>query len=215
MSYVLLHSTSRDTFSVSRNADSIRGARVCSHCYALVEPNDPVDVVVQECSSGRTGLRCSFGVDVGFASKRLVEALPKVVRSCLVLGCVISEDKGPLDEVVTFWCPFRAVIRGQHEAGFRYCPECGALLYFAMGRRYLSPAPEGNPVVCYAGHGRILVRDDSINVSQFPKFYAVGVEPIPILDVPLDGLGNIKSSSNNRRRQPRQSSGPRKSNGLP
>ena len=76
MNYVLFRSTSRDTYSVSKTSGSIRGALICDHCRGIVDPTGPIDVVVQERTAGRTGLRCSFGVDVGFASTRFIQSLP-------------------------------------------------------------------------------------------------------------------------------------------
>ena len=189
---------------------AILGALRCDGCGDFFGDVCPVNVRVQNVSSGRHGLNLVQGLfDLGVIKKRLLDALDDRVVRQFVLGQVSTEDGRILSDVVTFRIRKRIIVRGVRNASVRYCSKCGAACYFAMGRQYLYPKPDRDAVVFSSGDGGIVIREDYFTPSKIPKLPGVRIVALEVADVPCDGLGILKvrkktkGSPTRRYRQPR------------
>jgi hypothetical protein len=83
----------------------------------------------------------------------------------------------------------RLILRGTPQAGYRTCAGCGRALYSAMGDRYLYPAPPQDAAIFESSlFGFVVTREIAERMTS-RKWRRMSVDPLPILNEPLDGLG--------------------------
>lgn len=191
MRYVHLIPSGRIPLTLAHVAGSVRGAKVCNGCVHYTDAPAEIHVVVQDPSAGRHGLNIVQGCNLGVAKTQLLAALSPEVTSQLFLGTVTSETGRELRGVRTFRAKRSILVRADAHADFRYCPDCGRLCYFALGKSYLYPAPPADVCAFDSGLGGLVIRADCFRAESFPKFTGVRIEELGVASEPSDGFAEI------------------------
>lgn len=81
------------------------------------------------------------------------------------------------------------IVRGKREAGFRLCPECGAVLYSYLDGKHLSPRPDDRIAVYQKlGGGSLVVRSDVADAVRPLIKGPTELMTLPVLVPSPDGL---------------------------
>lgn len=164
---------------------------LCSGCAAPRPGIEAVDVQLSLSPSKDSPLNFVFGASVPIARNGFLFRLPiDVLRRDLYLGKVLNARGKVLDDWVTFRGRRRVIVRGSEHASYRVCDVCGRYVYFAMGKKYLFPAPPSDAVILQGIYGLVLPKNlfNELHVDDWPGLY---VDELPILAEPLDGLGDL------------------------
>lgn len=162
---------------------------LCQGCGAPKPDVRAVDVRLQDVPGTAEEMTFVGGVGVPIARKSFLLTLGSdVVLKNLFLGKVMDARGKPLPDWVTFRGRRRVIIRGSEKVSRRVCAVCGRHVYFAMGKRYLSPAPPPETVLESDLFGLVLPDDlrARLDVTDAEKSF-LAVEELPVLSEPLDG----------------------------
>jgi hypothetical protein len=107
----------------------------------------------------------------------------------LYIGRVYGRRGKLLEDWVTARGRHRLVLRGSPKAGYRVCEWCGRVLYSATGDRYLFPAPPKDVMIFESSLFGFVVTHEIAERIVARKWRRMSVDPLPVLDEPLDGLG--------------------------
>jgi hypothetical protein len=130
-----------------------------------------------------TGLSGGFP---GIALKELISQIsPEAVERDLFLGQVFLSDGTLLSDWVTYHGRHRLIIRGTKHISQRVCPDCGRLVYFAMGKRHLFPDPPLDATLYESDLSGIILNEVDFNALDLSKwrrgFY---VDRLPVAEWP-------------------------------
>lgn len=191
--FIHLHPTGMSPCTLDKSAlAQAKETWLCSGCGAPKPSVGSIDVQIQEDRPEDVPLTFVNGCGVILARRELVDALGLAnVQANLLLGSVT----GPTGEKVTDWLSIRArhrvIVRGSKNVSYRCCDVCGRHVYFAMGGRYLFPAPPADASICETDLYGLLVTPevvDSVALARWPK---LGVEKLRVLAKPKDSLGEL------------------------
>ncbi len=65
------------------------------------------------------------------------------------------------------------------------------MLYHAIGKRYLYPAPPNDATISESDLAGLVVPADIAARVQAKRWQKLGIEPLPVLEAPTDGLGQL------------------------
>jgi hypothetical protein len=115
----------------------------------------------------------------------------QVVERDLSLGAVYGPDGTALPHLATFIGRHRVIVRGSENVKSRRCEQCGRVAYYASGKRYLFPAPRDDADLLDGGNGRLVVSDAVFANIDVKVWARLGYEHTPVVEEPLDGLGDL------------------------
>jgi len=165
---------------------------ICPGCGSPKPGVKAVDVWIQDRAPRGKPLNILWLGGIGLIHNELLECVdPTVVQRDLYLGKVIGDRGNQIQDWFTFRGRREVIVRGNKQASFRICDVCRRVLYFSMGKQYLSPAPLADATVFETHPGGLLVPEDIYQRVKLKKWRAVGIEKLPVLDEPLDGLGSL------------------------
>jgi hypothetical protein len=114
---------------------------------------------------------------------------PDDVNRDLYLGRVYNRHGRECVDWRTVHGRRKVIIRGSKEAHFRTCGECGRNIYFATGKRYLSPRPPDDATIFGSDLSGLVVPLSSAERIRAKRWRKVSIETLPVLEVPSDGFG--------------------------
>jgi hypothetical protein len=166
----------------------------CGSCSRIKAKTGAIKAVIQESPLDRVALNFVFGYDLGIAHKEFLNSLGiGIVNRHLELGPLFSEDRGLLDQWVTFHGKARIFVRGSLRAQYRKCTECDRYQYFGIGKHYLYPEPLEGVCIFYSGNGGIVVVEELLDHVAVNKWRDLKCEELPVLSSPLDGFDELTS----------------------
>ena len=126
------------------------------------------------------------------AYRPFLERFPRdIVARDLHTGPVYGPDGRLLRDWVTFRGRKRVFVRGSKHATARKCPECGRDIYFAMGKKYLSPSPPDDTTLFESDGCGLVLAFEVFRTLDLGKWKKLEVCKLKILDPPPDGLGEL------------------------
>ena len=163
---------------------------LCTGCGAPRPDVGSIDVQIQETLPDDAPLTFVNGCGVILARRDFLDSLPVVdIRSNVTLGTVRGASGTSLDDWSTVRCRSRLIVRGNRNVSYRQCTVCGRHVYFAMGSRYLYPAPlQGCSIFESDLYGLVLAHGPFPQLPRWPK---VAVDLLRIATRPQDGLGDL------------------------
>jgi hypothetical protein len=127
------------------------------------------------------------------ARRELIDAFaPERVQADLILGRVFGPSGKMMMDWVTVRGRQRLIIRGSTNVSYRRCDLCRRHVYFAMGKRYLFPAPDADFLISESDlYG--LVVDPTVPLDlDLGRWSSLGRELLKVLPKPMDSLGELK-----------------------
>jgi hypothetical protein len=136
------------------------------------------------------------GCGLSVACRPFLDSFPSdIVNRDLYLGRVFGADGKPFEDWVTFRGKNRLIVRGNKHAAVRKCVDCGRDVYFAMGTKYLYPQPSAAATIFESGGGGgIIVDERFLSSVDLDSWRMLDVQPLPVLNEPLDGLGELSNA---------------------
>ena len=165
---------------------------LCTGCAAPKPSVGAVDVRIQA-RPDDAPLTLVFGCGVLLGRRDLLEAFrPECVAADLMLGTV----KGWSGELLSDWVTVRGrhplLVRGSEHVSYRKCQVCGRHAYFALGERYLYPAPASSASIYEDYDSSLVVADGAISDQEaFESWPMLRVKKLKVLEKPRDGLGEL------------------------
>ena len=137
-------------------------------------------------------------IHVGF----LEQIDESITSRYLTFGKLTGSDNKPIKDWVTWRGKHQLQIRstlgkgysgpGAKYNGYRYCVTCGRLLYTALGKPFLNPAPSPEVELFQSELGGLIMSAELFDTIDLPKKRRrVGVQRVPVLDPPPDGFGDL------------------------
>jgi hypothetical protein len=149
-----------------------------------------IDVWLQERAPRDKPLNFVYSSGVGLIHKELLELIgEEIVQRDLYIGRIVGDRGNEITDWVTFRGRREVIIRGSRDAGYRVCKECGRTLYYAAGKRYLYPAPPADVTIFESHLSGLVVPPEVCERVPTKKWRMLGIEKLPVLDLPTDGLG--------------------------
>lgn len=173
-------------------ADELSKARqtwFCQGCGGIRRNDAPIDVRLAYGPELKES-PLSHVIYLGLIWKPFLEIFDSAaVQRELLLGRAFGPDGSVLENWLTFHGRHEVIIRGSREAGYRICDLCGRTVYFAMGKRFLYPAPPADVELLSAGAGCLVLPESAFARLDLAKWRKkVYIEPVAVPDTPLDGL---------------------------
>ena len=113
-----------------------------------------------------------------------------VIARDLYVGRVFNKDNREIAGWATFRAKQKVIIRGTKNVSCRKCAECGRIVYFANGPRYLCPAPQKLTVLSESDLFGMVIPEVLFKATQQNKAHWLGAQcdRISVLETPNDGL---------------------------
>jgi hypothetical protein len=174
------------------HAEALQGW-LCSGCLDPKPGVHAVDVCLQDRVPRDKPMNLVHGWGVGLIHRELLDLLgDDIVEQDLYIGRIV----GARGNVVTDWVTFRGrrgvIVRGSSDdAACRVCDQCGRNIYYAGGKRYLYPAPPCDATIFESHLSGLVVPPKVYERVATKKWRRLGIDKLPVLDQPTDGLGVI------------------------
>lgn len=170
-----------------------RKSWLCGGCGAPKPGIAEVDVQIDTDPIGLSPLNFVNGTSVPLARKSFLFQLGfDLLRNQMHIGKVIDSKGNVLDEWVTFRGRERVIVRGSKNVFHRVCDLCERHVYFAMGKRYLYPAPSSDAAVMESDLFGLVLSEDQFAKVIVNEREGLTVDELPVLPKPLDSLGNLR-----------------------
>lgn len=171
-------------------AESAQLAWLCTGCHSPRRGVQAVDVTIQgENQPDDPPLNFVYGFGVPLALRDFLLSFGEdAIERNLWIGRVFLSNGKPSENWVTFRGKHRLIVRGSKNAGHRKCPECGRTLYFAMGSRYLCPAPSSDVAVFESDLRGLIVTEQLLSLIKLNQWRKLVVDKLPVQTTPKDGL---------------------------
>jgi hypothetical protein len=179
------------TLQKSAYAEAIK-TWLCASCGAPKPSIGAIDVQIQE--SRPTGEPLTFvnGCSVVVGRRDFVVAVGRnYVLTDLMLGKVINASGEVVPDWVTVRGRRRLIVRGSKNVSYRRCESCGRHVYFAMGDRYLFPAPKRGVTIYESDLYGLVIPTDAINGVSLDRWPQLGIEKLQVLPSSKDSLGEL------------------------
>jgi hypothetical protein len=165
---------------------------LCPGCNAPRPGVTSVDVQIQERRPGSGPLACLIAGGILLARRDWLEMLGLGrTKEDLFLGSV----RGDGGRILRDWSTVRArhsvIVRGSKNAGYRKCDVCGRIVYFAMGVKYLCPAPAEDAYVFESYACSLVIDAKVVDRSTLEPSRKLGINKLAVLSTPQDGLTEI------------------------
>jgi hypothetical protein len=162
---------------------------LCPGCASPKPGVKGIDVWLQERAPRDKPLNLVFGCGIGLIHKELLNLVGhEIVERDLYIGRVMGDRGNEIADWVTFRGRCGVIVRGSKDAANRVCQDCGRNVYFAIGKRYLYPAPPAAATVFQSYHGLVVPPAVQERVAA-RKWRMLRMEELPVLEQPTDGLG--------------------------
>jgi hypothetical protein len=193
--FIHLQSSTMEPCSTSR-AFLEAATWVCAGCRMPRNVAENVSIVIDGSSLKAKLLTFVSGLSIGLMNEKLLGLLnPQYVSTDLILDPVYDLDGALIEEWKAFRAKERVIIRGSKNVTCRVCTECGRNVYFAMGKRYLSPAPSGKRWILGSDlYGLVIPQSDFDRFEQ-KELSGVTIDKLEVREVSNDGLGAIRWNS--------------------
>ena len=167
-----------------------RSTWLCAECGSPMPGTTSVDVRIQERTPPEKPL--TFVHCVPIIHRALLNSIGlELVRTYLYIGKVFGPTGMELEDWVTFRGHQRVIVRGSKSASYRQCCNCGQILYFAMGKRYLYPRPADDAAIYESDLSGLVVRPELLRRVHAERWPQLGVEKLPVVGVPWDNLPEL------------------------
>lgn len=161
---------------------------LCTGCSYPKPGMNHVDVFVQEDEpEGVLNGVSACGVPLARLSFLLAFGEERVERD-LILGQVFGPNRSRLTDWVTFRGKRRLIVRGSRHVSHRVCPDCGRNVYFAMGSRYLYPAPPTGVEIFESDLFGLILPQSAVTGLDVGEIRGVTCERLNVLQEPRDHL---------------------------
>jgi len=194
--YFHLHTSTMNPCSMEKSASkAAKNSWLCRGCNYPKPNTQAIDVTIQGLKEpDDPPLNFVYGFGIPLAHKDFLLSFGEdiVVRD-LRLGRVFLSNGRPLDNWVTFQGRYRLIIRGTKNVSYRQCSECGRHVYFAMGPRYLYPAPPADAAMFESDLSGLIVSKELFERAVLHRWRKLVCERLPVLVVPKDGLSQLAS----------------------
>jgi hypothetical protein len=193
LEFIHLMPVGTDSCSYERStfADELKKAWQCPECGTCKPSAHSVDVQIQESYPGAP-INFIYGCQITLVRRDFLEALgTERVNTCLTTGSVYGPSGQLMHDWVTVRGRYRLTVRGSTYAGCRTCKVCERQFYFAMGKRYLYPAPPLDIPLFESDLCGLIVSPevlDGVSLSRWPK---LEMEKLRVLSLPKDSLGSL------------------------
>jgi hypothetical protein len=163
---------------------------LCKRCNGIKPAVEAVDVMIQERTPGDAPLNIVFGASgVAIARLDLIEELGEdTVRGHCWLGKVLLSGGKQAKGWVTCRGKKRVIVRGTKNARYRRCEGCETVLYYAVGPRYLCPAPPPDLRILGSDLDGLVLKPEVFGRLLLHKWTKLYIEKLPVRAVPRDGL---------------------------
>jgi hypothetical protein len=191
--FVHLHPTGMNPCTLVKSAYAAAiETWLCTGCGAPKPSVGAVDVQIQEERPADAPIAFVNGCGVVLARRDFLLLLGTArVQADLLLG----EVSGPSGKVMPDWATVRgrrrAIIRGSKNVSYRRCESCGRHVYFAMGSRYLFPAPVDGASIYESDLYGLLVAPNVLEGISLSSWPMLGIESLKVLPRPKDSLGEL------------------------
>lgn len=169
---------------------------VCSGCRMPRDNAKDISVIID-----RESLRAQFltfvsALAVGLINEDFLASFDLHARSSdLLLDPVFDLNGQRVEGWKAFRGKERVIVRGSKNVTCRVCHDCGRNVYFAMGHRYLSPAPSsGRRIMGSDLFGLIVPLEDYQHFSR-KEWPGVTIDSLKVRETASDGLGAIRWNS--------------------
>lgn len=165
---------------------------LCAGCGAPKPSAGIVDVHIENERPVGTPITFVSATSIIIAHQDFIEKLgADRVRNDLLLGTVRNGSGLTLSDWMTVRGRHRVIVRGSKNVYYRRCDLCGRHIYFAMGRRYLFPAPSADAVIQETDLGGLIVPSELFESLSIKRTATMGIEKLKVLSEPLDSLGDL------------------------
>lgn len=165
-----------------------RRTTLCNGCSSVRVTGQPVEVVLQT-KPDKSAFNFVHGVCIHIATVSLLNTLfPEGPENFLLLGKVFGPDRKEASDFRTIMAEHRIVVRGNERSTFRICPECGRVLYSAIGKRYILKRDIRNTNVFESQSGNLVVAEQIAERVMSGMWRNLVVQKLDIRDDPIDGL---------------------------
>jgi hypothetical protein len=155
-----------------------------------------VSIVIDRSSLKAKLLTFVSGLSVGLMNEKLLGLLDsQSVSTDLILDPVYDLDGVLVEEWKAFRAKERVIIRGSKNVTCRVCTECGRNVYFAMGKRYLFPAPSGKRRILGSDLYGLVIPQNDFDRFERKELTGVTIDKLEVREVANDGLGAIRWNS--------------------
>lgn len=163
----------------------------CESCYRIRVPDVAIDVQVEYRPEMKINGPLNFIYFLGLVWKPFLDLFdPMAVQRDLRLGRVFGPDGSLYEDWLTFRGRCEVIVRGTKHVQYRICEKCGRVIYSAMGKRYLFPAPPCGAELFAAGGSRLVIPESAFARLDLGKWRKkVYIERLPVPETPPDGLG--------------------------
>ena len=163
---------------------------VCPGCGRLKPGVQAVDVWLQGRAPRDKPLNFVFGSGVPLIHKELVDLLgDEIIQRDLFIGRVFDDRGDEVNDWVTFRGRRGVIVRGSKDARSSICAECRGRSYYGAGKRYLYPTPASDATIFESHLYGLVVPPEVYERVAVKKWRMLGVDKLPILAEPIDGLG--------------------------
>ena len=173
----------------------------CTDCCSVRTRTAAIDISVQESEREITKpLSFVSGFGLGLIHNDFLDLLEKsAVQKSLLLGNVFCKGGRRHTSFSTYIARSTIIVRGTDEAAYRQCKSCGRIAYFAMGRKYLYPAPDP-AVEIFEDYASLVVKQSVAAKIDKKKWRSLRVEILEVADKPFDNLGDLNEKTIQRGR---------------
>jgi len=191
--YFSLRSSTMNACSMTHDArDKARLTWACSDGPHAKPGTEAVDVYLQDPAPRDKPLNFVMFGGITVLHQELLDLLgADNIERDLYIGRVYGRGGKLLNDWVSARGRRHLILRGSREARYRVCAGCGRVLYSAMGKQYLYPAPPTDAAIYESDLLGFVVTHDIAERIAARKWRRISVDPLPVLDEPLDGLGSL------------------------
>lgn len=174
--------------------DQALGKNLCVSCSDPLNDHHAFDIrLMDHVEKYRLTLGYLYGNNVGFALRHFLDVLTNSRITEFFELANVFEPTGngisamsvfaPIDKLVT--------IRGDERSVFRYCGECGKLLYAPFGTHYLCASElRGREIVVTQFKDFVVSPEVAARVKE-QKWHNLKIYKISVVDAPRDGFGDL------------------------
>lgn len=187
--YLHLQSKTMNPCSLEKRAYAeATGTWLCSGCARPKPGVDRVDAHIQDDEpEGPLNFVNGCGLPLARVSFLLTLGEERVKRD-LNLGQVFGPNRSQMPDWATFRGRQRLIVRGSKHVSHRVCPDCGRDVYFAMGTRYLYPAPPRDVEIFESDLFGLILPESVATDLDIGEIRGVTRERLKVLQEPRDSL---------------------------
>lgn len=165
---------------------------LCIGCASPKNISGPINIVIQEDMPENTPLNFVSGSGLGIAKIDFLFLFGKnTILNHLYTGSIFNLKGLKLPNFVTFYGKYSIIVKGTKNVTYRKCELCGRILYFAMGKKYLYPAPESNILIFDSGNGGLVIKEDLIKNIAKDQYSKLTISRLNVCKKPIQGIADI------------------------